>query len=93
MLATSSAIRTRIKYDAKITGSLERYELERIAAPTLVISMADDLYGTVDVARYTAENIPRARLIVYPTGGHVGVGRQREIMLAVAAFLKETDAR
>jgi hypothetical protein len=32
-------------------------------------------------------------LIVYPTGGHVGVGRQREIMLAIAAFLNETDGR
>jgi pimeloyl-ACP methyl ester carboxylesterase len=88
-----TARRTGLLNDAKITDSLERYELERIAAPTLVISMADDLYGTVDVARYTADKIPGARLIVYATGGHVGVGRQREIMSAVAAFLDETAAR
>lgn len=74
--------------DAAITASLQRYELERIAMPTLVISMADDLFGTFDGARYTAEHIPGARFIGYPSGGHLWVGHQDEVLSEILAFLK-----
>jgi pimeloyl-ACP methyl ester carboxylesterase len=74
--------------DAAVTTSIQRYELERIAIPTLVISAADDLFGTFDVARYTAEQVPRARFIGYPSGGHLLVGRQKEVTSEMAAFLK-----
>jgi 2-hydroxy-6-oxonona-2,4-dienedioate hydrolase len=60
--------------DAAVTTSLQRFELKRIAIPTLVISMADDLFGTFDGARYTAEHLPHARFIGYPSGGHLCVG-------------------
>jgi pimeloyl-ACP methyl ester carboxylesterase len=87
-----TARRRGLANDAKVTASPERYALERIAAPTLVISMADDLYGTFDVARYTAGHIPHGRLLAYATGGHVAVGRQRQIMSEIATFLKAADA-
>src|SRR5690606_21029077 len=47
--------------DAAITTTLEEYDLERIRMPTLLVSVADDLFGTFDAARYTAEHIPGAR--------------------------------
>ncbi|HSF56873.1 MAG TPA: alpha/beta hydrolase [Candidatus Binatia bacterium] len=74
--------------DAAVTSSLQRYELERIAVPTLVISMADDLFGTFDGARYTAEHVPGARFIGYLSGGHLWVGHQEEVVSEIAAFLK-----
>jgi 2-hydroxy-6-oxonona-2,4-dienedioate hydrolase len=74
--------------DAAVTSTLPRYDLERIAVPTLVISVADDLFGTFDGARYTAEEIRGARFIGYMTGGHVFVGHQEEIVAEIAAFLK-----
>jgi pimeloyl-ACP methyl ester carboxylesterase len=74
--------------DAAVTSSLQRYELERIAIPTLIISAADDLFGTFDGARYTADHVPRARFIGYPSGGHLLVGRQKEVTSEMAAFLK-----
>jgi 2-hydroxy-6-oxonona-2,4-dienedioate hydrolase len=74
--------------DAAIVTSLTRYELEKISAPTLVMSVADDLYGTFDCARYTAEHIPDARFVGYSSGGHLGIGRQQDIMAEIAAFLK-----
>lgn len=74
--------------DAAITSSLPRYELERIMVPTLVISMADDLFGTLDSARYTAEHIPGARFVGYPSGGHLWVGHQGDVVAEVSAFLK-----
>jgi len=74
--------------DAAVTSSLQSYELERITIPTLVISTADDLFGTFDAARYTAEHVPRARFIGYRSGGHLWVGHQKEVMSAIATFLK-----
>jgi pimeloyl-ACP methyl ester carboxylesterase len=77
--------------DAAIVSSLPRYELERIAAPTLIMSAADDLYGTFDGSRYSAEHIPHARFIGYPSGGHMGVGHEKETMSEIAAFLKGVE--
>jgi pimeloyl-ACP methyl ester carboxylesterase len=74
--------------DGSVVSSLQRYDLEKITVPTLAISTADDLYGTYDGARYTAEHIPGARFIGYPSGGHMAVGHQQEISEAVEAFLK-----
>lgn len=74
--------------DAVVTSSLPRYELERISTPALVISLADDLFGTFDGARYAARQLPRARFVGYASGGHVWVGHQDEVMSEIAGFLK-----
>ncbi|HEV8260767.1 MAG TPA: alpha/beta hydrolase, partial [Burkholderiales bacterium] len=74
--------------DAAVVSSLPRYELERVSMPTLVMSTADDLFGTFDIARYTAEHIPRARFVSYPSGGHLLVGHQKEFLSEIIAFLK-----
>lgn len=81
--------RLGLRNDGMVIASLPRYELERIAAPTLIISMEDDLFGTYAGARYTAEHIPRARFLGYPSGGHLWVGRQSEVVAEIAAFLKQ----
>jgi pimeloyl-ACP methyl ester carboxylesterase len=78
--------------DAAVMSSLTRYELEKITAPTLAISAADDLYGTFPGARYTAEHVPRARFIGYPSGGHMLVDRGAETTAAVSAFLATAAA-
>jgi len=74
--------------DASVTASLPRYALEKITAPTLVISVADDLFGTFDGARYTAAHIPHARFIGYASGGHLWVGHHNEVASEIVAFLK-----
>ena len=73
--------------DAGVTGTLSRFPLERIQAPTLVMSVADDRFGTYDGARYTAEHISGARFIGYPSGGHVLVGHNEEATAEIAGFL------
>lgn len=88
-----SARRRGLLNEAAIASALPRYALERIAAPTLVLSLEDDLYGTWDGARYSAEHIPGARFIGYPTGGHLWVGRQEEAMASVLAFLRGAEDR
>jgi pimeloyl-ACP methyl ester carboxylesterase len=46
----------------------QRYALENITAPTLVIDSAD--IGTYAGARYNAEHIPGAKFIGFKSGGH-----------------------
>ena len=64
--------------------------LERIAAPTLIISARDDLFNTLPAAEFAASKIPGAKLIIYDTGGHLMVGRQQEVRDAIRSFLTKT---
>ncbi len=79
--------------DGSITPSLPRYELERIEVPALIFGVADDLYGTYDGARYSAEHIPHARFISFPSGGHLWVGHHSEVMSETVSFLQSTDIK
>jgi pimeloyl-ACP methyl ester carboxylesterase len=73
--------------DATIGRSLPRYDLERIRVPTLLIGAEDDLYGTFPGASYTAEHIPGAHFVRYPTGGHLLLGHWQEAYTQVVGFL------
>ena len=73
--------------DATITTAPARYDFARIKAPTLILSSRNDLFGTLEGSRTAGEEIPAARLIVYPDGGHVWVGHQAEVWSAVERFL------
>src|SRR5215471_3626313 len=84
-----TARRAGLLNDGTVAASLERYDLERITAPTLAISMKDDLYGTFEGARCTAEHVPNARFLGFPTGGHLGVGHNEEMLAEIAGFLKD----
>jgi pimeloyl-ACP methyl ester carboxylesterase len=65
------------------------WPLERIAAPTLIVTSSDDLFHTRSAAEYAAAHIPGAKLVVYPTGGHLFIGHSADVRSAVAAFLKQ----
>jgi pimeloyl-ACP methyl ester carboxylesterase len=77
--------------EAAVIPSIQRYALERIDVPTLTIGFADDLYGTYEGARYTAAQIRGARFVGYPSGGHLGVGHQQEVLNEIARFLHSRD--
>jgi 2-hydroxy-6-oxonona-2,4-dienedioate hydrolase len=83
-----SARRLGLLNEAAVTGNLPRYELERISAPTLVMSLEDDLFGTWEGARYTAEHVPNARFLGFPSGGHLFAGHGTELMREVVGFLR-----
>lgn len=73
--------------DAMLAANPARQKLERIVAPTLAISLEDDRFGTYDAARYMVETIPGARMVGFPTGGHVWVGHDAELFAEVDGFL------
>jgi 2-hydroxy-6-oxonona-2,4-dienedioate hydrolase len=73
--------------DAKLAGRPARVDFTKITVPTLVISAEDDRFGTASTARDIAAAVPRARLIIYPSGGHVWVGHDEDVWTQVARFL------
>jgi pimeloyl-ACP methyl ester carboxylesterase len=79
--------REGIKNDSAVSISLKRFPLEEIKAPTLLISVQDDLYDTLAGARYTAQHIPHSRLVTYPSGGHVWLGHDEEVTKEILRFL------
>jgi len=83
-----TARRLGVLNEGKTQGSTTEYSLTHVAAPTLLISAADDLYRTLPVARHAATVIPHSRLIELRTGGHLLLGRGKEVWPAVAAFLR-----
>lgn len=83
-----SARRAGLVNDAAVTSSLPRYDLERIAAPTLAIGVEDDRFGTWDGARHAAENIAGARFVGYARGGHLRVGHQADVEREIGQFLE-----
>lgn len=76
-----------IMNDAAVSSTLTRFALEDIHTPTLVISAADDLYGTYEPARYTAQHIPGAKFIGFAEGGHLLVGDETEVRSEIELFL------
>jgi 2-hydroxy-6-oxonona-2,4-dienedioate hydrolase len=63
-------------------------DVARITVPMLVISVEDDRFGTAATARDIAAAVPGARLVVYPSGGHVWVGHDEELWSEVSQFLR-----
>ena len=70
---------------------LERYPLENIRAPTLVIDAQD--VSTFPGSKYTAENIPNAKLVSFETGGHMLIGHGEDTRAAIKEFLKQHQQR
>lgn len=78
-------------YDARSqAGEFGLFPIDRITVPTLWISAADDLYGTLRVAEHAARTIPGARLLAYESGGHLLLGRGGDYWPRVDRFLRES---
>lgn len=78
-----------IRNDAAVVSNLARCRLEDVGVPALVISAADDLYGTYENSRYTAEYIHDAKLVTFQSGGHLLVGHEAEVRSQITSFLHE----
>jgi 2-hydroxy-6-oxonona-2,4-dienedioate hydrolase len=74
--------------DARFVSTPMLLRFDRIKAPTFIVSLEDDFYRTIEPARVLAEKIPGARLLSYASGGHVWIGHDAEIFVAIDAFLR-----
>ena len=79
--------------DGELAGKPTMLDYSEIRVPTLIISLEDDRFGTANTARQLAELIPGARLKIFPSGGHVWVGREAEVSALIADFASSTNER
>ena len=71
---------------------LELLPLDQIATPALIVHAEDDTLVTLERhARFCAETIPAARLIAFPSGGHLLLGQRDGVYDAVHAFLEQVS--
>ncbi len=80
-------------HDNVQTNRMQEIDFARIEAPTLAISCEDDRFLTAENARFLAQAIPGAEAIVFPTGGHLWVGRNAALFDAVDTLLREIGYR
>ena len=66
--------------DSVLSKLLGPAALDKVRAPTLIISARDDGYGTYASAQYTASQIKDAKFIGFEHGGHVWVGHDDVVM-------------
>jgi 2-hydroxy-6-oxonona-2,4-dienedioate hydrolase len=78
-----------IANDGVVASGLARLPLEDIKVPTLVISAADDLYGTYEGALYTAGQIQDGTFVGFASGGHLLLGHDAEVRSQITGFLSE----
>ena len=68
-----------LRSDSVLGKSLGPAELSAVRAPTLVVSVRDDSFGTYASAEYTASQIKGARFVRFEHGGHVWVGHDDDV--------------
>ena len=68
-----------LRSDSVLGKSLGPSPLDKVRAPTLVVSVRDDGFGTYASAEYTASQIKGARFVGFEHGGHVWVEHDDEI--------------
>jgi 2-hydroxy-6-oxonona-2,4-dienedioate hydrolase len=74
--------------DARLAGNPAPMPLDTIRVPTLAISLEDDRFDTVAAARHIAAEVPNAKLVTWPTGGHIYVGHDADVTAEIDAFLR-----
>ena len=83
-----SARAAGLRSDSVLGKSLGPSFLSSVRAPTLIISVRDDGFGTYTSAEYTASQIKGAKFVGFEHGGHVWVGHDDEVMREIASLAK-----
>lgn len=76
-----------LRSDSVLGKNLRPSALDEVRAPTLVVSVRDDGFGTYASAQYTASQIKGAKFMGFEHGGHVWVGHDDEVMASIAQLL------
>ena len=76
-----------LRSDSVLAKSLGPSALDTVRAPTLVVSVRDDGFGTFASSEYTASQIKGAKFVGFEHGGHVWVGNDSEVMAEIVKLL------
>ena len=77
-----------LRSDSVLGKSLGSSPLGSVRAPTLIISVRDDGFGTYASSEYTAGQIKGAKFVGFEHGGHVWVGHQDEVQAEIMNLLR-----
>ncbi len=75
--------------DAQLAGRPANVDYSKIVVRTLIISVEDDRFGTAATARHIAAHVPDAKLIIYPTGGHIWLDHNGSVADEVGSFVAQ----
>lgn len=67
----------------------DRFPLEQLTVPTLVINARDDPLAPYRFAAQAASRIPRTRFVTIEAGGHFFMGHDAEVRKAIGTFVRE----
>jgi 2-hydroxy-6-oxonona-2,4-dienedioate hydrolase len=79
-----------IRQDAINHENRRQLPLESISAPTIIVDAKDVV--TFPGSKYTAEQIPNAKLITFETGGHLLIGHGDEARAVISDFVRQHEA-
>ncbi|MBV2360253.1 alpha/beta hydrolase [Thalassococcus sp. CAU 1522] len=79
-------------FDNRQTNRVLDLPLDRITAPTLILSTEDDRFMTARNARWLAGRIAGSELLILPDGGHVWAGHDDTATAAMLALLRDVQA-
>jgi pimeloyl-ACP methyl ester carboxylesterase len=65
----------------------DRFPLEELTVPTLIVSAVDDPWARHPYAVTAAARIPAAKLVTIVRGGHLFLGHDAQVRAAIGAFL------
>jgi pimeloyl-ACP methyl ester carboxylesterase len=74
----------------------DRFPLEQLTVPTLIVSAVDDPWARHPYAVTAASRIPGAKLVTIQRGGHLFLGHDAQVRAAIGAFtasLAQTGGR
>jgi pimeloyl-ACP methyl ester carboxylesterase len=81
-------------FDAFVSNAdVNRYDLEKIRVPTLIVHTKDDPLASHEASKRAAERIPGARFASLESGGHLMLGQAKIIRDELAGFLAGKDRR
>ncbi|WP_432817177.1 alpha/beta fold hydrolase [Sulfitobacter sp. JB4-11] len=76
-----------IANDGRTSGTPSDIDFSKIKTPTLIVSAEDDRFGTARSAHIIKGRLPSARLVMFPTGGHIWLGREHELVSEIRDFV------
>jgi pimeloyl-ACP methyl ester carboxylesterase len=65
----------------------DRFPLEQLTVPTLIVNAADDHWARHTYAVKAAARIPGAKLVTIDRGGHLFLGHDAQVRAAIGAFI------
>ncbi|WP_299653493.1 alpha/beta fold hydrolase [uncultured Tateyamaria sp.] len=73
--------------DGKYAGQPTDIDFSKVETLSLIISADDDRFGTAHTARVISQRMPAGQLLMFPNGGHLWLGHDKELLDQITDFV------